>query len=97
MNPAATWAWFRAIARAEALSAAALFFVGLPLKYGAGVAEATVWAGWVHGALFLLYLVALWSTARVLGWSWGRAAVGFIAAIPPLGTVWFERRVAPGA
>lgn len=88
-----TLAWFLTLARAEGVSAIALFAVAMPLKYGAGIPHATLWAGWLHGALFLTYLVALWSTARVQGWTWTDRALGFAAAIVPAGTFWFERRV----
>lgn len=97
MTPHATWRWFLTLARIEGVSAACLFGVAMPLKYGAGIAEATAWAGWIHGVLFLVYLVALWSTARVLGWSWGTRALGFVAAVVPCGTFLFERRVTPDA
>ena len=95
MTPEATWRWFRALALAEAASSVALFFVALPVNYVAGVADATAWAGWFHGALFLTYLVALWSTGRVLRWSWGTVVLGSLAAFPPLGTLCFEPRVQP--
>lgn len=94
---ASTWGWFRGVAWAEGVSLLALFGVYMPAKYvwhteldgGQG------WFGWVHGMLFVLYVVALgrWvleghtsTPARA------RAAVlGLIAAVLPFGTFVFER------
>lgn len=96
-----TWGWFRAVAWAEGLSLLALFGVYMPAKYvwhveldgGQG------WFGWVHGMLFVLYLVALgrW----VLEGHAGTGArirslvLGFVAAMLPFGTFVYERLEAP--
>lgn len=93
MNPHAIHRWFLALARAEGCSAIALFFIGMPLKYGAGLPEATLWTGWLHGSLFLVYLVALWSAGRTLRWRWSTLALGVVCAIIPAATFWFERQL----
>lgn len=84
---------FFAIARAEGLSLLALFFVAMPLKYGAGMPLATTWTGWAHGVLFVAYVVALAAAAFQARWSLGRTALGFVCASVPFGTFWFERQV----
>ncbi len=89
-DSALTAKWFTWIARLEGVSLLLLFGVAMPLKYVGGIAEATVWTGWAHGCLFLVYLVALDSQRRVAGWSLGWAAVGFVASLLPLGTFLFE-------
>lgn len=87
----ATLVWFLWIARAEGVSLLALFGVAMPLKYGLGWMHATAWAGWFHGALFLVYLIALGSVVRVRGWGFLGLALGFIGSLVPLGTFAFER------
>lgn len=91
-DPRLTERWFTWIARAEGVSLLVLFGIAMPLKYGVGIAEATVWTGWAHGVLFLVYLVALDSMRRVAGWSLGTTALGFAASLLPFGTFVFERR-----
>ena len=87
--------WFRWVARAEGLSLLFLFGVYMPLKYAAGIVldDGEGWAGWVHGVLFLLYLMALWHAGRLAGWSWGRMIAGGVAANLPFGTFVFEHRI----
>ena len=92
-DPRLTATWFTNLARLEGVSLLVLFGVAMPLKYAAGIAEATVWTGWAHGCLFLVYLVALDSQRRVAGWSIGTAAAGFVASLLPFGTFVFERWV----
>lgn len=88
-----TATWFKLVAWAEGLSLLALFGIAMPLKYGAGIAEATSVVGWVHGVLVFVYLIALWSAARVLKWSWGQMALGFVASLIPFGPFVFARKL----
>ena len=84
--------WFTWIARFEGLSLLALFGIYMPSKYllkleldgGQG------WFGWVHGMLFMMYVLALVSLTRAAGWSLSRAALGFVASLLPFGTFAFE-------
>jgi len=87
--------WFRWVGRAEGLSLIFLFGVYMPLKYAADIVidGGQGWVGWVHGVLFLLYLLALWHTGRMAKWSWGRMIAGAVAANLPLGTFLFERKI----
>jgi integral membrane protein len=84
--------WFLWIARAEGLSLILLFGVAMPLKYALGVPELVKPVGMAHGALFIVYALALWHAGRAAGWGWGRLALGFVASFVPFGTVLFEAR-----
>jgi integral membrane protein len=90
-----TRSWFLGVARAEGLSLLALLLVAMPLKYVAGQPEPVAWVGWVHGTLFLQYLIALTSAGRVEGWSWTWLGLGFVASLVPGGTFLLERRLPP--
>ena len=84
---------FRIAAVAEAISWTGLL-VGMYLKYVPETTEAGVWLfGRLHGALFVVYLVATLWVARAERWSLRRTAVGLLASIPPLTTLIFERWV----
>ncbi|BBG01821.1 MULTISPECIES: DUF3817 domain-containing protein [Pseudonocardia] len=85
---------FRVVAIAEAMSWTGLL-VGMFVKWVLGTSEIGVQVfGPIHGALFVGYvLVTLW-TARLFRWDLWTTAVGLLASIPPLTTIWFERHVA---
>jgi len=84
---------FRIVAIAEAVSWTGLL-AGMFVKWVLGTSEIGVQVfGPVHGALFVVYvLVTLW-TARLFRWSLWTTAVGLLASVPPLTTIWFERHV----
>ena len=85
---------FRVVAIAEAASWTGLL-IGMFVKWVLASSEAGVQVfGPIHGALFVAYvLVTLW-TARLFRWDLRTTAVGLLASIPPLATIWFERHVA---
>jgi integral membrane protein len=84
---------FRIAAVAEAISWTGLL-IGMYLKYIPETTEAGVWLfGRLHGALFVVYLVATIWVARAERWSLMRTAFGLLASIPPLATLLFERWV----
>ncbi|TVQ86191.1 MAG: DUF3817 domain-containing protein [Deltaproteobacteria bacterium] len=85
--------WFLWVARAEGVSLLLLFGLAMPLKYGAGIPELVQPIGMAHGALFMVYLIALWHTGRVERWGALRYLLGFVASLLPFGTFIFERRL----
>jgi integral membrane protein len=50
--------------------------------------------GPIHGALFVLYVIAAIVLARLHRWDAKTLVVALIASIPPLATIWFERKAA---
>lgn len=87
--------WFDWIGRLEGLSLLALFGIFMPFKYALHIEldGGQGWFGWVHGMLFIAYLVALVSAVRSARWSIGRAVLGFVASLVPFGTFVFEARM----
>lgn len=83
---------FRVVAVAEALSWTGLL-IGMFFKWVLATTEVGVQVmGPIHGALFVAYvLVTLW-TARLFRWDLRTTVIGLLASIPPLKTIWFERR-----
>ena len=81
----------RHVGLAEGISCLLLFGIGMPLKYAAGMPLAVSITGALHGALFLLYLLALAHAWMVMRWSFARAALLFIAGVLPFGTFVSER------
>jgi integral membrane protein len=93
MNESLTLRWFFALGRLEGASLIALMGIAMPLKYAADLPSATSWTGWIHGFLFLVFLVALVSARRTEGWPASRLVWGFLASLVPFGTFVLERRI----
>ncbi|MGH8966108.1 MAG: DUF3817 domain-containing protein [Actinomycetes bacterium] len=83
---------FRAVAIAEACSWAGLL-IGMFFKYVVVFDDIGVKIfGPIHGALFVAYVVVTLVVARTFRWSTGTTVLALVASIPPLATLWFERR-----
>ncbi|MCO1659462.1 DUF3817 domain-containing protein [Pseudonocardia humida] len=83
---------FRAVAVAEACSWAGLL-IGMLFKYVVVGNEIGVQVfGPIHGAMFVAYLVVSVWAARALRWPTSTLVVALLCSIPPLATLWFERR-----
>ena len=83
---------FRVVAVAEACSWTGLL-IGMLFKYVLVGTEIGVQVfGPIHGGLFVAYLVVAVLAARTLRWSNGTLVIGLLCSIPPLATLWFERR-----
>jgi integral membrane protein len=80
----------RLVAFLEGSSFVILLFVAMPLKYLAGLPLAVRVVGSIHGALFLVFLVALYRTARACAWPRGRWLAAFMSSILPFGTFVFD-------
>src|SRR3712207_1207122 len=92
VNPRTAATAFRVVAVAEALSWIGLL-IGMYVKYVPEPTERGLKIfGPIHGGVFVAYVVVALVTARVLKWSGGTTLLALGASIPPLATVWFERR-----
>ena len=92
MNPRTATTAFRIVAVAEALSWLGLL-AGMFVKYVPRTTELGVQVfGPIHGAVFVAYVVVALVAARVLRWSIGTTLLALLASIPPLASIWFERR-----
>jgi integral membrane protein len=83
----------RHIALIEGVSFLILLGVAMPLKYLAGMPMAVKIVGWVHGLLFVLFCLALLRVMMSANWSFGRAALVFIASLLPFGPFLIDRRM----
>ena len=83
---------FRSVARAEGTSFLVLLFVAMPLKYLAGRPAFVTWVGWIHGILFIAYLLAMIPLFRTVGWPLRRAKFVLLAGLVPFGTFVLERK-----
>ena len=82
---------FRHVALAEGVSYLVLLFVAMPLKYWAGLPLAVRVVGGLHGALFVVFVVALLHAASERGWPILRTATAFVSSLVPFATFVFDR------
>lgn len=92
-TPSSTLRFLLGVGRLEGVSFLTLMGVGMPLKYAMDMPDPNAWIGWIHGLLFLMFLVALGSARRTEGWSRMELVWGFVASVLPFGTFVFEARV----
>ena len=86
--------FLRIVAKIEAISFLILVGIAMPLKYLAHQPLAVKVVGSIHGALFLVFCVALLRTMLVARWPLQRGAVAFIASLLPFGPFLVDRRMA---
>jgi integral membrane protein len=92
VNPRTAATAFRTVAIAEALSWIGLL-AGMFVKYVPETSELGVKIfGPIHGGVFVAYVVLALVAGRALRWSRGTTLLAQLASIPPLATIWFERR-----
>ena len=81
---------FRITAYLEGLSFLVLLGIAMPLKYVYGNPFPVRVVGWIHGLLFITYVVLLSSLSAQLHWSLKKKALGFLAGLTPFGTFLFD-------
>ena len=77
----------------EGISYLLLFALSMPLKYWAGIGAPNLYIGYVHGFLFILYVVlalVLWQQRK---WSVKHLGIILLASLLPFGTFYVESRL----
>ena len=83
----------RLIGFLEGLSFLLLLFVAMPVKYFAGIKEATMVPGMLHGVLFLLYILAVFQVREDMEWNWKTTFIALVASILPFGTFYADNKI----
>lgn len=83
--------WFRKIAIAEGISFLFLLCIAMPLKYFADMPMAVKIAGYMHGFLFIGFVLLAWETKNKLNKSFGWFGLAFLASLLPFGTFVLDR------
>lgn len=81
------------VATLEGISYLLLLGIAMPLKYFADMPEAVKYTGWAHGVLFVLYAIMLLMCWAKYKWSFGRAALVFLASLLPFAPFIVERKL----
>ena len=70
-----------------------LLFIAMPLKYIWDQPGAVKVVGWVHGALFVMFMLMVLRVYAQRNWPFTRLVVAFVAAFLPFGTFVFDRQL----
>lgn len=84
---------FRKVAVLEGWSFVLLLFIAMPVKYMLDYPLMVKYVGWIHGALFIAYVLLLISASIQAGWKFGRIAWAFVASLIPFGTFVLDRQL----
>jgi integral membrane protein len=77
----------------EGLSFLVLLLIAMPLKYWADIPEAVMIVGSLHGALFVLYLLAILNVWIVDRWRFGLVVLAGAASFVPGGPFLLDRKL----
>jgi integral membrane protein len=83
----------RKIGFAEGLSWLLLLGIAMPLKYLAGQPLPVRIVGWIHGLLFVAYIIQLYRVQRAYRWPLKKTIAGCLAAFLPFGTWIFDAQL----
>jgi len=84
---------FRLIAILEGISYILLLSIGMPLKYIAHIVMVIKIMGWMHGLLFIAYILTLARVTYANKWSFVKALVAFVASLVPFGTFVLDKKL----
>jgi integral membrane protein len=84
---------FRVIAICEGISFLILLLIAMPLKYFAGYPQAVLIVGWIHGFLFIIYMISGYNLKITNNWSLQKTLLAFVASLIPLGPFILDRKI----
>lgn len=85
--------WLRKAGIAEGISFVILLCIAMPLKYYFNQPMAVKMIGWLHGVLFIGFIAIAWNYKNEKSKNFKWFALAFAAALIPLGTFWFDRKL----
>lgn len=71
---------------AEGISFLVLLLIAMPLKYYFGLPIAVKVVGWMHGVLFIAYIIIVLLSIKIMRWNWFSVGVALAASLIPIGT-----------
>lgn len=83
----------RKVGIAEGISFLVLMLIAMPLKYFYDMPMAVKVVGWLHGILFIAFLLLAWNYMNDKNKSYKWFALAFAASLFPAGTFLFDRKL----
>jgi integral membrane protein len=84
---------FRTIAICEGISFLVLLFIAMPLKYFAGMPQWVLVVGWIHGMLFISYMICGLDVKRKYSWDNKKTMTAVAASLIPFGPFILDRKI----
>ena len=84
---------FRTIAICEGISFLVLLFIAMPLKYFADLPHAVLVVGWIHGLLFITYMLAGLDVKTTHNWKLKKTFIAVIASVVPFGPFVLDKMI----
>lgn len=84
---------FRLSAIVEGISYLILLCIAMPLKYAAGYKPAVLYFGWIHGILFITFIILLLLVWIKYKWSIGKVMFAFLMSLVPFGTFMLDKKL----
>jgi len=84
---------FRTIAIAEGISFLILLGIAMPLKYFADKPVFVDVFGWIHGLLFIGYMISGLQLKIEHNWPLGKTAIAVLAALIPFGPFILDKKI----
>jgi integral membrane protein len=84
---------FRVIAICEGISFLVLLFIAMPLKYFADMPLAVKYTGWVHGILFVFYMVYGLQVKMEHHWNIKKTITAVLASLIPFGPFILDKKI----
>ncbi len=84
---------FRTIALCEGISFLVLLFIAMPLKYLAGDPKWVLLVGWIHGLLFISYMISGLDVKTKYSWSTKKTIIAVAASLIPFGPFILDRKI----
>lgn len=75
----------------EGISLLVLVFIAMPLKYFFDMPVAVKMVGWVHGLLFIAYVISVFLAIRPMKWNLLSVLIALVASLIPFGTIILDR------
>ena len=82
----------RFMAILEGISYLLLFGLSMPLKYWANIREPNIYIGYVHGLLFIVFIVLAYLFCKKQGWGTRMYLKFFLASLLPFGTFYMDKK-----
>jgi integral membrane protein len=83
----------RIIGILEGISYLVLLCIAMPLKYLMHIPEAVKVVGWAHGALFVLYIPAVFLALKAMKWNFFQLLIALAASLVPFGTFILDKQL----
>jgi integral membrane protein len=84
---------FRVIAVCEGISFLILLSIAMPLKYLADQPQYVLFVGWLHGFLFVMYMISGLNVKTTHKWKMSKTLLAVVVSVIPFGPFILDRKI----